>query len=96
MGLLPSKGIRVNAVAPGPIWTPLTPSTLSKAHIEQFGQDTALGRPGQPEELVGAYVLLAGRVGVEAMRAANYRVDREVGKETPEQAAAWLADEVGL
>jgi NAD(P)-dependent dehydrogenase (short-subunit alcohol dehydrogenase family) len=60
---LGERGIRVNCIAPGPIWTPLIPATLSKGHIENFGKETALGRPGQPEELVGAYVLMAGPDG---------------------------------
>jgi NAD(P)-dependent dehydrogenase (short-subunit alcohol dehydrogenase family) len=50
-------GIRVNAVAPGPIWTPLIPSTMKD--IEKFGSNTPMGRPGQPAELAPAYVLLA-------------------------------------
>ena len=54
------KGIRVNAVAPGPIWTPLIPGTgFSDVSMEEFGTDTPLGRPGQPAELAGAYVYLA-------------------------------------
>ena len=54
------KGIRVNAVAPGPIWTPLIPATGWDAErIATFGTDTPLGRPGQPSELAGAYVYLA-------------------------------------
>ncbi|WP_261166521.1 SDR family oxidoreductase [Microbacterium sp. Marseille-Q6965] len=54
------KGIRVNAVAPGPIWTPLIPATgFPDEKVESFGQDTPLGRPGQPSELAGAYVYLA-------------------------------------
>lgn len=54
------KGIRVNAVAPGPIWTPLIPATnFPEEKVEQFGADTALDRPGQPAELAGAYVYLA-------------------------------------
>jgi NAD(P)-dependent dehydrogenase (short-subunit alcohol dehydrogenase family) len=56
---LAEKGIRVNAVAPGPIWTPLIPSTFDKKHVAEFGQDTPLGRPGQPEEVAPAYVFLA-------------------------------------
>jgi NAD(P)-dependent dehydrogenase (short-subunit alcohol dehydrogenase family) len=51
------KGIRVNAVAPGPIWTPLIPSTMPEP--EEFGSDTPMGRPGQPAELAAAYVYLA-------------------------------------
>lgn len=53
------NGIRVNAVAPGPIWTPLIPATGWTEKVEQFGADTPLGRPGQPAELAGAYVYLA-------------------------------------
>jgi NAD(P)-dependent dehydrogenase (short-subunit alcohol dehydrogenase family) len=51
------KGIRVNAVAPGPIWTPLIPSTMPDA--EKFGENTPMGRPGQPVEVAYAYVFLA-------------------------------------
>jgi NAD(P)-dependent dehydrogenase (short-subunit alcohol dehydrogenase family) len=54
------KGIRINAVAPGPIWTPLIPATGWDAdRLSSFGQDTPLGRAGQPAELAGAYVYLA-------------------------------------
>lgn len=53
------KGIRVNAVAPGPIWTPLIPATSWPDKLPEFGQDTPLGRAGQPAELAPAYVLLA-------------------------------------
>jgi len=53
--------IRVNAVAPGPIWTPLIPSTFPKGQVKEFGKDTPMGRPGQPEELAPAYVFLASR-----------------------------------
>ena len=56
---LADKGIRVNAVAPGPIWPPLIPSTMPPEKVEKFGSDTPLGRVGQPAELAGAYVLLA-------------------------------------
>lgn len=57
---LGEKGIRVNGVAPGPIWTPLIPGTnFPQEKVQQFGQDTPLGRPGQPAELAGAYVYLA-------------------------------------
>ncbi len=52
-------GIRVNAVAPGPIWTPLQPATQPPEKIETFGSDTPLGRPGQPAEVAPAYVFLA-------------------------------------
>lgn len=60
---LASKGIRVNAVAPGPIWTPLIPSTLPTEKVETFGSDTPLGRVGQPAEVAGAFVLLASDAG---------------------------------
>jgi NAD(P)-dependent dehydrogenase (short-subunit alcohol dehydrogenase family) len=53
------KGIRVNGVAPGPIWTPLIPSTFDKQKVAQFGADTPMKRPGQPEELAPSYVFLA-------------------------------------
>jgi NAD(P)-dependent dehydrogenase (short-subunit alcohol dehydrogenase family) len=53
------KGIRVNCVAPGPIWTPLIPSTMSEEEVKSFGQDVPLGRAGQPAELAASYVLLA-------------------------------------
>ncbi|PYK12363.1 MAG: NAD(P)-dependent oxidoreductase [Verrucomicrobia bacterium] len=56
---LADKAIRVNAVAPGPIWTPLIPSTFSAKEVETFGSDVALGRPGQPEEIAPSYVFLA-------------------------------------
>jgi NAD(P)-dependent dehydrogenase (short-subunit alcohol dehydrogenase family) len=55
------KGIRVNAVAPGPIWTPLIPATEWPDKLPSFGQDTPLGRAGQPAELAGAYVYLASQ-----------------------------------
>jgi NAD(P)-dependent dehydrogenase (short-subunit alcohol dehydrogenase family) len=57
--LLAKQGIRVNAAAPGPIWTPLIPSTMAEKSVEKFGENTPLGRPGQPAELAPAYVLLA-------------------------------------
>ncbi|MCY7952696.1 SDR family oxidoreductase [Bacillus inaquosorum] len=56
---LADKGIRVNAVAPGPIWTPLIPATFPEKKVKQHGLDTPMGRPGQPVEHAGAYVLLA-------------------------------------
>jgi NAD(P)-dependent dehydrogenase (short-subunit alcohol dehydrogenase family) len=61
--LLGERGIRVNSVAPGPIWTPLIPSTMPEERIQQFGTDTPLGRPGQPAELAPVYVLLASDDG---------------------------------
>ncbi|KML06144.1 SDR family oxidoreductase [Rossellomorea marisflavi] len=54
-----SKGIRVNGVAPGPIWTPLIPSTFTSEKVSQFGGNTPMGRAGQPFELAPAYVYLA-------------------------------------
>ncbi|GGE88817.1 glucose 1-dehydrogenase [Mycetocola zhadangensis] len=56
---LGEKGVRVNAVAPGPIWTPLIPATSWPDKLENFGGDTPIGRAGQPAELAGAYVYLA-------------------------------------
>lgn len=56
---LAGKNIRVNAVAPGPIWTPLIPSSFSEQEVSKFGTNTTMGRPGQPAELAGAYVFLA-------------------------------------
>jgi NAD(P)-dependent dehydrogenase (short-subunit alcohol dehydrogenase family) len=58
---LAPKGIRVNAVAPGPIWTPLIPATMPADHIGEFGTDTPLGRAGQPAELAPTYVFLASQ-----------------------------------
>ncbi|ASS64974.1 MULTISPECIES: SDR family oxidoreductase [unclassified Paenibacillus] len=56
---LAKKGIRVNAVAPGPIWTPLIPSSFSADQVAVFGTDTPMGRPGQPFELAPTWVYLA-------------------------------------
>lgn len=60
-GELGPRGIRVNAVAPGPIWTPLQPATQEPEHLEQFGRNTPLGRAGQPAEVAPAFVFLASR-----------------------------------
>jgi NAD(P)-dependent dehydrogenase (short-subunit alcohol dehydrogenase family) len=59
---LVERGIRVNAVAPGPVWTPLNTQGKPASKVPQFGADTAMGRPGQPEELAPAYVFLASNV----------------------------------
>ncbi|ACT91532.1 SDR family oxidoreductase [Dyadobacter fermentans] len=58
-GNLAEKGIRVNAVAPGPIWTPLIPSTFDSERVKEFGKDTPFKRPGQPCEVATCYVFLA-------------------------------------
>ena len=53
------RGIRVNAVAPGPVWTPLNPADKPAAAVEKFGSDTPMRRPAQPEEIAPAFVFLA-------------------------------------
>jgi NAD(P)-dependent dehydrogenase (short-subunit alcohol dehydrogenase family) len=57
--MLAPRGIRVNSVAPGPIWTPLIPSTMPEDQVESFGEQVPLERPGQPAELAPVYVMLA-------------------------------------
>ena len=57
--LLAENGIRANAVAPGPIWTPLIPSTMTEEAVKAFGKNVPMKRPGQPAELATAYVMLA-------------------------------------
>ncbi|MFJ9038568.1 SDR family oxidoreductase [Streptomyces sp. NPDC102406] len=57
--MLGAQGIRVNSVAPGPIWTPLIPSTMPPEQVAEFGAQVPLGRPGQPAELAAVYVMLA-------------------------------------
>jgi hypothetical protein len=57
--MLAEKGIRANAVAPGPIWTPLIPSTMPDDTVKNFGKQVPMKRPGQPAELATAYVMLA-------------------------------------
>ena len=61
--MVAEKGIRVNAVAPGPIWTPLIPSTMPAEKAASFGQQAPLKRAGQPRELAPAFVLLASDDG---------------------------------
>jgi len=56
---LVERNIRVNAVAPGPIWTPLIPASFSAEEVGKFGSTAPMKRPGQPVELAGAYVYLA-------------------------------------
>lgn len=56
---LAQAGIHVNAVAPGPVWTPLIPSSFTSEEVEKFGKNVPLGRPGQPDEIAPAYVFLA-------------------------------------
>ena len=58
---LASKGIRVNAVAPGPIWTPLIPASFDEQKVSKFGSTNIMGRAGQPVELAQAYVFLASQ-----------------------------------
>lgn len=53
------SNIRVNAVAPGPVWTPLIPSSFSELEVGKFGTNSPMGRPAQPVELAGSYVYLA-------------------------------------
>jgi NAD(P)-dependent dehydrogenase (short-subunit alcohol dehydrogenase family) len=59
---LVERGIRVNCVAPGPVWTPLNPAEREPSDVESFGEDTPYGRPAQPEEIAPAYVYLASEV----------------------------------
>lgn len=58
---LADRGIRVNAVAPGPIWTPLIPATFDADKVAEFGANTPMGRPGQPSEVAPAFVFLASQ-----------------------------------
>lgn len=58
-GNLKDRRIRVNAVAPGPVWTPLIPASFPAEHVEGFGRDTFLGRPAEPDEIAPSYIFLA-------------------------------------
>jgi NAD(P)-dependent dehydrogenase (short-subunit alcohol dehydrogenase family) len=58
---LAERGVRVNSVAPGPIWTPLIPATMPEQKVDKFGQETPLGRAGQPAELAPAFVFFASQ-----------------------------------
>jgi NAD(P)-dependent dehydrogenase (short-subunit alcohol dehydrogenase family) len=60
-GQVVDRGVRVNAVAPGPIWTPLIPASFDEEHVKSFGASTPMGRPGQPAEVAPAYVYLASK-----------------------------------
>jgi NAD(P)-dependent dehydrogenase (short-subunit alcohol dehydrogenase family) len=75
--MLGERGIRVNSVAPGPIWTPLIPSTMPAEQVEKFGKNTPLGRPGQPAELAPVYVMLAAD---EASYVSGARIEVTGGK----------------
>jgi NAD(P)-dependent dehydrogenase (short-subunit alcohol dehydrogenase family) len=58
-GSLKARKIRVNAVAPGPVWTPLIPASFPAEHVERFGEGTFLGRPAEPDEIAPSYIFLA-------------------------------------
>lgn len=72
--LLADKGIRVNCVAPGPIWTPLIPSTMPPDEVESFGSQTPMKRAGQPAELAGTYVFLASNAASSYITGARIAV----------------------
>jgi NAD(P)-dependent dehydrogenase (short-subunit alcohol dehydrogenase family) len=59
--MVAAQGIRVNSVAPGTIWTPLIPATMPEDEVESFGEQTPVGRAGQPAEVATAFVYLASR-----------------------------------
>ena len=74
------SGVRVNAVAPGPVWTPLIPSTMEKDHVKEFGKSSQMERPAQPVELAPAYVFLASN---ESSFVTGSVVDMTGGKMLP-------------
>ena len=61
---LKDRRIRVNAVAPGPVWTPLIPASFDADHVGQFGEKTFLGRPAEPDEIAPSYIFLASNDGI--------------------------------
>jgi NAD(P)-dependent dehydrogenase (short-subunit alcohol dehydrogenase family) len=61
---LKERRIRVNAVAPGPVWTPLIPASFDADHVAQFGEKTFLGRPAEPDEIAPSYIFLASEDGI--------------------------------
>ena len=77
---LAPKGIRVNTVAPGPIWTPLIPATMPAEQVSSFGEETPIGRAGQPAELAPAYVFLASQ---ESSYVTGERIGVTGGMPTP-------------
>ena len=74
------RGVRVNAVAPGPVWTPLIPSTMPQEYVKKFGQSSSMERPAQPVELAPAYVFLAAN---ESSYVTGSVVDMTGGKMLP-------------
>lgn len=72
---LAERGIRVNAVAPGPIWTPFIPGAFEEEKVKGFGKQTLLGRPGQPEELSPTYVFLASETDSSYINGATIHVN---------------------
>ena len=84
------RGIRVNAVAPGPVWTPLNVQSSDPEHVKESGQDVAMERPAQPEELAPAYVFLASNIDSSYISGEVLPV---LGGET---VAGWLGVEIGV
>ena len=80
--MLAERGIRVNAVAPGPIWTPLIPATMPSEQVDGFGTQTPLGRVGQPIEVARAFVFLASGLGTWAIAMAAARTTARASERT--------------